>query len=67
MGEEAVVTVWEHFILFALVSLLVALVYSGLRQNDLKVIILLGLKRFFIFMGASAVFAVVVYFFALAL
>ena len=62
MGEEAIITVWEHFILFAAVSLLVSLVYSGLRQDRLKEIVFLGLKRFIFFMGVSAVFAVAVYY-----
>lgn len=67
MGEESLITVWQHFGLFVLVSLLVSLVYSGLRQEDLKKIVKLALRRFLVFMMASALFGVAVYFLALAL
>ncbi|MHC4943120.1 MAG: hypothetical protein ACYTG7_08900 [Planctomycetota bacterium] len=61
------ITFWEHFSLFVLLSLLVTLVYSGLRQDDLKMILKLALRRFVFFMTASAVLGVAVYYFALAL
>jgi len=57
----------EHFLIFCILSLLVALVYSGLRQDDLKVIIRLGLKRFIFFMGASSVLGAIVFYIAFAL
>ena len=55
------ITLWEHFGLFMVLSLLVSLVYSGLRQSDLKVIVRLALKRFVFFMVASAVFGAAAY------
>ena len=55
------ITLWEHFGLFMVLSLLVSLVYSGLRQSDLKVIVRLALKRFVFFMAASAVFGTAAY------
>jgi hypothetical protein len=58
------ITIWEHFGLFVLLSLLVSLVYSGLRQEDLKAIVRLGLKRFVFFMVASALFGAAAYAFA---
>jgi len=61
------ITLWEHFGLFIVLSLLVTFVYSGLRQDDLHKIIRLGLRRFLFFMVASAVLGVAVYFFALSL
>ncbi|MBU0754952.1 MAG: hypothetical protein KJ645_07410 [Planctomycetes bacterium] len=61
------ITFVEHFSLFALLSLLVTLVYSGLRQDDLKKIVCLALKRFTFFMLASAVLGVAAYYFAAAL
>lgn len=61
------ITFWEHFGLFALASLLVTLVYSGLRQDDLKKIVHQALKRFVYFMLASVALGVAVYFFAIAL
>lgn len=61
------ITLWEHFGLFVLLSLLVTLVYSGLRQDDMRKIIRLALRRFLFFMLASAVLGVAVYFFALGL
>jgi hypothetical protein len=67
MGEKTMITLWEHFGLFVLLSLLVTLVYSGLRQDDMRKIIRLALRRFLFFMLASAVLGVAVYFFALGL
>lgn len=61
------ITVMEHFIIFVVLSLLVSLVYSGLRQDDLKKIIILGLKRFVVFMGAGAALGVLAFFIARAL
>ena len=61
------ITIWEHFGLFILLSLLVSLVYSGLRQTDLKAIVRLALKRFVFFMAASALFGLAAYAFARAL
>ena len=58
------ITICEHFGLFVLLSLLVSLVYSGLRQEDLKAIVRLALKRFVFFMVASALFGAVAYAFA---
>ena len=58
------ITIWEHFGLFILLSLVVSLVYSGLRNEHLSSIIKLALKRFVFFMIASALFAVAIYFFA---
>jgi hypothetical protein len=52
------VTLWEHVLLFMAISLVVSLVYNGLRQDDLKTIILLGLKRFVYFMLAGFLLAV---------
>ena len=51
-GGEGI-TVWEHFLLFMLLSLLVSLVYSGLRQEDLKKIVRLGFKRFLVFINSQ--------------
>jgi hypothetical protein len=65
--EDGMITVWEHFLLFLLLSLLVSLVYSGLRQEQIKTIVRLAFKRFVVFMGASAVFGVVVYYLARSL
>ena len=59
------IDVFEHFALFLVLTLLVCLVYSGLRQDEVKAIIRLGLKRFAVFLGASLVLAVGAYFFAL--
>ena len=67
MGAETMISLWEHFGLFVLLSLLVTLVYSGLRQDDMRKIIRLALRRFLFFMLASAVLGVAVYFFALSL
>jgi hypothetical protein len=67
MGAETMISLWEHFGLFVLLSLLVTLVYSGLRQDDMHKIIRLALRRFLFFMLASAVLGVAVYFFALGL
>ena len=73
MAEEPIINTYEqislveHFGLFVILSLLVSLVYSGLRQEDLKVIVRLGLKRFLFFMAAGLVFGTAVYFFALIL
>jgi len=61
------ITLWEHFGLFAILVLLVTLVYSGLRQDDLRIITRLALKRFVYFLTGSAALAVAIYFFALAL
>jgi hypothetical protein len=58
------ITIWEHFGLFVLLSLLVSLVYSGLRQEDLKAIARLALKRFVFFMVASVLFGAAAYAFA---
>ena len=58
------ITIWEHFGLFVLLSLLVSLVYSGLRQEDLRAIVRLALKRFVFFMVASVVFGAAAYAFA---
>lgn len=52
------VSLWEHVLLFMVISLIVSLVYNGLRQDDLRTIIMLGLKRFVYFMVASLVLAV---------
>jgi hypothetical protein len=52
------VSLWEHVLLFVVVSLIVSLVYNGLRQDDLRTIVMLGLKRFVYFMAASLVLAV---------
>lgn len=61
------ITLFEHFGLFALLSLLATFIYSGLRQDDLKKVIILALKRYCFFMIASAALAVLVYFIAVAL
>jgi hypothetical protein len=61
------ITIWEHFGLFMLLSLLVSLVYSGLRQTELNAIVRLALKRFVFFMAASALFGAAAYAFARAL
>ena len=58
------ITIWEHFGLFVLLSLLVSLVYSGLRQEDLRAIVRLAFKRFVFFMVASVVFGAAAYAFA---
>ena len=51
------VTLWEHVILFMVISLIVSLVYNGLRQENVKTIIFLGLKRFVYFMLAGFILA----------
>jgi len=56
------VSLWEHILLFMAISLIVSLVYNGLRQEDLKTIIFLGLKRFVYFMVAGFILAVGSYF-----
>ena len=61
------ITIWEHIGLFVLLSFLVSLDYNGLRQDDLKTIVKLAIKRFFIFMGASTLFGAALYFLAVAL
>ncbi len=56
------ITLWEHVLLFAVISLIVSLVYNALRQDDLKVAVTLGLKRFVYFMIAGLILAVSTYF-----
>ena len=51
------VTIWEHFLLFAVVSLFLSLVYNGLRQESVKTAIFLGLRRFVWFMLAGGILA----------
>lgn len=68
-GEESMavmmgVTLWEHILLFMITSLIVSLVYNGLRQEGMKEIIFLGLKRFVYFMIASVILAVATFFLA---
>ncbi len=68
-GEESMaammgVTLWEHVLLFMITSLFVSLVYNGLRQEGMKAIIFLGLKRFVYFMIASFILAVATFFLA---
>ena len=58
------ISIWEHFILFMILALLVTLVYSGLRQDSIRTILRLSIKRFFFFMAISAGLAVAAYFFA---
>lgn len=68
MGEKTMsITLFEHFGLFALLSLLVTFIYSGLRQDDIRKIIPLALKRYLFFMVASAALSIVVYFIAVSL
>jgi hypothetical protein len=61
------VSLWEHSLLFVIISLIVSLVYNGLRQEDLKVIVFLGLKRFVYFMLAGLILAVATFYLAKAL
>lgn len=56
------ITIWEHILLFAVISLIVSLVYNALRQDDLKAAVILGLKRFIYFMIAGLILAVGTYF-----
>jgi len=68
-GEESMavmmgVSLWEHILLFMITSLIVSLVYNGLRQEGMKSIIFLGLKRFAYFMIASSILAVATFFLA---
>jgi len=58
------VTIWEHILLFVVVSFIVSLVYNGLRQDDLKTIFRLGCKRFVFFMIASLILGVGTFFLA---
>lgn len=58
------IEIYEHFGLFMLVSLLACLVYSGLRQEDLRAVVRLALRRFVYFMVAAAVFGAATYAFA---
>ncbi len=58
------VTFWEHILLFMAISLIASLVYNGLRQDNMKTIILLGLKRFVYFMLAGFILGVGTYFLA---
>ncbi len=58
------VTFWEHILLFMITSLIVSLVYNGLRQEGMKEIVLLGMKRFAYFMAASFILAVGTFFLA---
>jgi len=59
--------IFEHFGLYMLLALLVSLVYSGLRQDDLRAIVKLALKRYVFFMVASVVLGTAIYYLALAL
>lgn len=58
------VSFWEHIVLFMITSLIVSLVYNGLRQEGMSKIIVLGLKRFVYFMIASFILAVGTFFIA---
>ena len=56
--------IFEHFGLFVLLTFLACMVYSGLRQDDLRAVVRLGLRRFVFFLVAAAVFGAATYAFA---
>ena len=58
------IVLYEHFGLFLLLTLLACLVYSGLRQDDLRVVVRLALRRFLFFVVAAAVFGAATFAFA---
>jgi hypothetical protein len=61
------VALWEHILLFMVISLIASLVYNGLRQEDLKTVISLGIKRFAYFMIAGLILGCATFFLAKSL